>query len=673
MIRLTLAILLLLATINIYAQDENLSDNEITLYIKKYNALAIAEQKRTGVPAAITLAQGIHESASGRSELATQAFNHFGIKCKNTWTGETFLHDDDRKQECFRKYMTAEQSYIDHSDFLKNNKRYEKLFLLEVTDYNGWAVGLKKAGYATNPVYVKRLTGLVEKYNLNEFTYIALGKKPGEVVPEKDNSLQNTQPQDPSKYYKGTKGFWASKGDMLLEKAVENKVRYAKLLAMNDLKDEPLKQDMFIFLERKRSKGSEEFHIVKEDETIALISQREAMTMDALYEFNNIIVGQEPLAGEKLYLQYRNSSIPSLQKQVFNLQKEIPVEKIITETPIIKNIKSDFPIVADNTKPIETIVTSNKVESNPLEISKDIILETAPENVKEITKEIAKEETPFIINLPTDSKANENILDIAKANKIEQLLNGNKVYSEPMVDTVVNTTEPLIINTATSTPLPIKEVVRDNPFDNTIVVSKVDTAPVVQEVKKIERTYNEEGVSDSLKDLKKRFDLLIYQEKRKIEPKKIEKKMEKKVDVIKDTTKITKTIKKEIAKEKPIKEIKKTATLKDTITSKKAVVVEKIKKGKLETANKKTIVKKEITKEDRNTKRKETLVNTKKPEKEVEKKVLSSTKKAKELKQEIVKKIAQKIEKDDVKKSKQAAIKTEKKSEKTPEKKKSKK
>jgi hypothetical protein len=134
--------------------------------IEKYKKLAIDEQIRSGVPAAITLAQGIHEAAAGTSELAIEANNHFGIKCKSTWTGMTYLHDDDAKQECFRKYSSAEQSYTDHSDFLRKNNRYSALFELEMTDYIGWATELKRAGYATNPAYVKRLTDIIEKYNL---------------------------------------------------------------------------------------------------------------------------------------------------------------------------------------------------------------------------------------------------------------------------------------------------------------------------------------------------------------------------------------------------------------------------------------------------------------------------------------------------------------------------
>src|SRR5688500_4194064 len=134
-------------------------------YINEYKELAIAEMKRTGVPASITLAQGIHESGAGNSKLAAASNNHFGIKCKSNWTGETVRHDDDAKAECFRKYSCVEDSYRDHSDFLKNGTRYSFLFSIDPADYSEWAIGLKKAGYATNPKYPQMLIKLIEDYN----------------------------------------------------------------------------------------------------------------------------------------------------------------------------------------------------------------------------------------------------------------------------------------------------------------------------------------------------------------------------------------------------------------------------------------------------------------------------------------------------------------------------
>jgi hypothetical protein len=143
-------------------------------YIEKYRFIAMQEMQRTGVPAAITLAQGILESAMGESVLCKKSNNHFGIKCKTEWTGEKVYHDDDASQECFRKYNTPEESFIDHSDFLKNRPYYASLFKLDVTDYESWAKGLQKSGYATEKNYPQLLIKVINDYNLNQYTLFAL-------------------------------------------------------------------------------------------------------------------------------------------------------------------------------------------------------------------------------------------------------------------------------------------------------------------------------------------------------------------------------------------------------------------------------------------------------------------------------------------------------------------
>lgn len=156
--------LLLVFAIGVCAQ----SVNQTTLqYIETYRQIALEQEKEYAVPAAITLAQGILESASGTSTLAKEANNHFGIKCHGDWTGETFFKDDDKKNECFRSYPSVEQSFEDHSRFLKK-KRYADLFKLDITDYKGWAKGLKQAGYATNPDYPQLLINIIELYGLDK-------------------------------------------------------------------------------------------------------------------------------------------------------------------------------------------------------------------------------------------------------------------------------------------------------------------------------------------------------------------------------------------------------------------------------------------------------------------------------------------------------------------------
>ncbi|SVD24575.1 uncharacterized protein METZ01_LOCUS377429, partial [marine metagenome] len=156
-------ILLLFSSIFTFAQ------NKTEEYIVKYKDFAIAEMSQYGIPASITLAQGILESGSGESRLAVEGNNHFGIKCHDNWNGETIFLDDDKKEECFRKYSKESESYRDHSLFLIERERYISLFKLSSTNYRAWAKGLKKAGYATNPKYSSLIIDLIEKYNLQQY------------------------------------------------------------------------------------------------------------------------------------------------------------------------------------------------------------------------------------------------------------------------------------------------------------------------------------------------------------------------------------------------------------------------------------------------------------------------------------------------------------------------
>ena len=164
--RLVAALMLLVAAI-LPAAGQALSSDYL-IYIEQYKATAVRQQQEYGIPASITLAQGLLESGAGNSTLATEGNNHFGIKCHNTWKGEGIYHDDDEKNECFRKYDSAEESFEDHARFLKK-KRYAPLFQLNVTDYKGWAKGLKQCGYATDPTYASKLINIIEVYGLSAY------------------------------------------------------------------------------------------------------------------------------------------------------------------------------------------------------------------------------------------------------------------------------------------------------------------------------------------------------------------------------------------------------------------------------------------------------------------------------------------------------------------------
>lgn len=159
----------LLLTLGVSSGVAQTKSQETEAYIQKYQKVAVKEMKRSGIPASITLAQGILESANGKSKLAMEAKNHFGIKCADNWSGPSVRMDDDQKDECFRKYRKVKKSFQDHSAFISKRERYKFLFDLDPTDYNGWAAGLKKAGYATNPKYPQLLIGLIEKYDLSRY------------------------------------------------------------------------------------------------------------------------------------------------------------------------------------------------------------------------------------------------------------------------------------------------------------------------------------------------------------------------------------------------------------------------------------------------------------------------------------------------------------------------
>ncbi|MDC3105016.1 glucosaminidase domain-containing protein [bacterium] len=153
------------------------AQNKSELYIKKYKDIAISEMNSYGIPASITLAQGILESGNGESRLAVDGNNHFGIKCHNNWNGETIIEDDDEKGECFRKYSNVGDSFRDHSLFLKERGRYEFLFKYKITNYKKWARGLKKAGYATNPKYASLLIDIIKKHNLTQYDNLSSDRK----------------------------------------------------------------------------------------------------------------------------------------------------------------------------------------------------------------------------------------------------------------------------------------------------------------------------------------------------------------------------------------------------------------------------------------------------------------------------------------------------------------
>jgi hypothetical protein len=242
-------------------------------YIAQYAPLAKEQMKKYGVPASITLAQGILESGNGNSELAKKANNHFGIKCHNTWEGERVYFDDDEKNECFRKYPNVGDSFEDHSLFLKK-PRYEALFELKITDYKGWAEGLKKCGYATSPTYATQLIQLIEKYGLDQYDLETSGQQA---------SLNYFISENRIKYVK------ALKGESVEELTKRTQIGKKRLAKYNDWPELlVLKEGEIIYLQPKRNKASIASYKVKKGDTLRSISQQYGIKMKRICKLNGL-------------------------------------------------------------------------------------------------------------------------------------------------------------------------------------------------------------------------------------------------------------------------------------------------------------------------------------------------------------------------------------------------
>jgi LysM repeat protein len=326
-------LVIILLTLFLIGESVQAQNSELIKgYIETYKGIAISEMQRTGVPASIKLAQGIFETTAGTSNLVMRSSNHFGIKCKSNWTGESVKHDDDLRNECFRKYPTAEDSYRDHSEFLRGNQRYAFLFNLDPTDYKGWAYGLKKAGYATSSKYSQALIKVIEDYNLQLYTFIAMGKvqDPAQadiitaaakdenpVAPVITSAMVTVEEKKdfPEGEFKinETRVVFVKKGVSYLSIAQKYGVDISRLFEFNDIqRAEQTDSDQLVYLQRKRKLGLNEFHIVQPGETLHDIAQQEAIRLADLKELNWLKGDDKPAVGEKLSLHKKSATIPKL-------------------------------------------------------------------------------------------------------------------------------------------------------------------------------------------------------------------------------------------------------------------------------------------------------------------------------------------------------------------------
>ena len=291
-------------------------------YIEQYAPLAIAEMQRTGVPASITLAQALVESGAGRSPLAVQANNHFGIKCHEEWDGETFYKDDDSAKECFRAYASAEESYRAHSDFLRSRERYQSLFDLEPTDYKAWAKGLKKAGYATDARYANKLIESIEDFQLYRYDQEALAQAAPVAASAPDlpqvaaveqrripvAAERLTLPMSRKVLERnGVPYVMSIEGDTYSSLAAAYNLFPKEILRYNDLAYEPeLEPDTIVYIARKKKQapqGNTTFEVEQEGLTLWDISQMFGVQLQKLRMYNSYRGDGPARAGETILLR----------------------------------------------------------------------------------------------------------------------------------------------------------------------------------------------------------------------------------------------------------------------------------------------------------------------------------------------------------------------------------
>jgi len=299
-------IICVLSLLTISAEAQLKWNSRYQAYINQYKDLAISQMLKYNIPASITLAQGLLESGAGTSELTVKGNNHFGIKCHD-WLGATTYHDDDEKQECFRAYNDAFESYEDHSRFLAHQSRYKRLFTLRRTDYKGWANGLKSCGYATNPAYAKKLIGIIELYKLYDYDkatkYDKFMVQRAEVKNISSGGNLHSIHIYNKNYYLTVKA-----GDTFKSIAKEVGISYKKIAKYNERdKRDRLVEGEIIYLKKKQSKADKVFknrpHRVKAGESMYSIAQYYGIRLSSLYKKNHLNADYSIKVGD--YLKVR--------------------------------------------------------------------------------------------------------------------------------------------------------------------------------------------------------------------------------------------------------------------------------------------------------------------------------------------------------------------------------
>ncbi len=279
-------------------------------YIDTYKDMAIREMYEFNIPASIKLAQAVLESGNGNSKLAREGNNHFGIKCHG-WQGKSMKVDDDAPQECFRVYDNPDQSYKDHSAFLTTRPRYASLFELKTTDYKGWAHGLKKAGYATNPRYAELVIKIIEDHQLYKYDVsqevILASKKSGRIAdPKPEQTVKPASAKRQILTNNDRKYIIAQKADNFYSLAKEFNIYSYQIWKYNELtRNDKLTEGEMVYLEKKKGKASVPFHTVSKGENMRTISQFYGIRLNQIFRYNRMKQGEEPRVGQVLWLQER--------------------------------------------------------------------------------------------------------------------------------------------------------------------------------------------------------------------------------------------------------------------------------------------------------------------------------------------------------------------------------
>jgi LysM repeat protein len=383
-------------------------------YIDSFKNIAMIEMIEYKIPASITLAQGILESGSGNSRLAKQGNNHFGIKCKKDWTSCTILEDDDALQECFRCYKTVRESYNDHSLFLKNGKRYEGLFKLEISDYKGWAKGLLAAGYATNPKYADLLIGTIERNKLAQYDSMVLnGYNPYnkimtaniEVV---DNKVPYTVIQPNQK---------------ITDIASENNKSEKKIIKYNDMQGKVIQPGDVLYLKPKKRKASVDSHTVALGDNMWLISQKYAVKLNVLYKKNKMEEGTEPKPGEVIQLRSKTDQRPDTGRININeilekseQQQNQQIIHIVSQGETLFGISKKYNITVENLKKYNHLKSDQVYLGQKLSIvNEQDSSDTNNHSTNNIKHTVAQGETLYAIS----RKYNVTVENIKKWNELK--------------------------------------------------------------------------------------------------------------------------------------------------------------------------------------------------------------------------------------------------------------